>query len=216
MSYITEGENHPDHRQGETIHPLVALRAQPGDMDGFNELVLAYQDSVFQQAYWLTGQGCLAEDATQLAFLRAFQKRADFRGGSFKAWILKIVTNICFDALRHQKRHPVLSLDPIGDSTDEDEPVSSVVDPRELPEQRVERHEMITALQVAIRQLPFVSRSVLILVDIQELDYREAAAALHIPLGTVKSRLARARLQLRQVLLTPLPCKSTDPDENPA
>lgn len=213
MNSIAEGDNQPGHHQDEKIDPQVILRAQQGDLNAFNELVLAYQDRVYRQAFWLTGQECMAEDTTQIAFLRAYQNISQFRGSSFKAWIMKIVTNLCYDALRHHKRHPTMSLDDHDDSTDEDGPIARVIDPQATPEEGVERNEMVTALWTAVNQLPLEYRNLLILVDIQGFEYREAAAALHIPLGTVKSRLARARLQLSRACTGSINCLAGEIDE---
>ena len=78
--------------------------AQKGDLDSFNRLVLAYQNIVFSQAYRMMGEAEAADDATQDAFISAFNKIGTYRGGSFKAWLLRIVTNTCYDELRKRKR----------------------------------------------------------------------------------------------------------------
>ncbi len=90
-----------------------------GDLDAFNRLVLAYQDMVYYQAYRMMGEAQGAEDATQEAFISAFRKLKSYRGGSFKAWLLRIVTNACYDELRRQKRRPTTPLEPLG--ADEEE-----------------------------------------------------------------------------------------------
>ena len=80
--------------------------AQHGDIDAFNRLVLAYQDMVYNQAYRVMGEPFAADDATQEAFISAYRKIKTYRGGSFKAWLLRIVTNACYDELRRRKRRP--------------------------------------------------------------------------------------------------------------
>jgi RNA polymerase sigma-70 factor (ECF subfamily) len=85
--------------------------AQKGDLDAFNRLVLAYQDMVYNQAYRVIGESDAAEDATQEAFISAYRKIHTYRGGSFKAWLLRIVTNACYDELRRRKRRPTTPLE---------------------------------------------------------------------------------------------------------
>lgn len=174
--------------------------ARRGDLESFNRLVLAYQDLVYHQAYRLMGETRAAEDAAQEAFLAAFRKLGSYRGGSFKVWLLRIVTNICYDQLRWEKRHPAVSIDPVDSQGDQIESPQWLVDPGETPELAAERTELREMLQGFINQLPIYARTVLVLVDIQGLDYSEAAAVLGVSVGTVKSRLARARKRIRDCL----------------
>jgi RNA polymerase sigma factor (sigma-70 family) len=174
--------------------------ARRGDLESFNRLVLAYQDSVYHQAYRLMGETRAAEDAAQEAFLAAFRKLGSYRGGSFKVWLLRIVTNICYDQLRWEKRHPAVSLDPVDSQGDQIESPQWLADPGETPESAAERTELRETLQGYINQLPIYARTVLVLVDIQGLDYSEAAAVMGVSIGTVKSRLARARKRIRDCL----------------
>lgn len=176
------------------------LAARQGDLDAFNRLVLAYQDLVFSQAYRMLGEMATAEDATQDAFIAAFRHLGTYRGGSFKAWLLRIVTNTCYDELRRRKRRPTTALEPLDEDDEEVESPHWLADPGESPEQAAERAELAQALQHCLGDLPAEFRSVVILVDVQGLDYLEAAQAVGSPLGTVKSRLARARLRLRDCL----------------
>lgn len=174
--------------------------AKKGDLDAFNRLVLAYQDVVYNQAYRVLGDQQLADDATQDTFIAAFNNLRKFRGGSFKAWLLRIVTNTCYDELRRQKRRPTTPLEPLDDSGDEIESPHWLIDNIELPEDQIERDELSNAIQHCLDKLPVDFRVVVALVDIQGMDYAEAAAVIGTPLGTVKSRLARARLRLRDCL----------------
>jgi RNA polymerase sigma-70 factor (ECF subfamily) len=176
--------------------------AKNGDLDAFNRLVLAYQDLAFNVAYRVMGEEAGAADATQEAFISAFKGIRRFRGGSFRAWLLRIVTNACYDELRRRKRRPATSLEALVSEPDlsETEVSSSLASRPELPEQAAERSELNRAIQDCIMGLPTEFRVVAILVDVQELDYQEVANAIGKPLGTVKSRLARARARLRECL----------------
>lgn len=171
-----------------------------GDLDAFNRLVLAYQDVVYNQAYRVLGDAQMADDATQDAFIAAYNNLRKFRGGSFKAWLLRIVTNACYDELRRQKRRPTTSLEPLDDSGDEIESPHWLMDASAVPESQVERDELGRAIQHCLDELPVDFRVVIALVDIQGMDYAEAATVIGTPLGTVKSRLARARLRMRDCL----------------
>jgi RNA polymerase sigma-70 factor, ECF subfamily len=174
--------------------------ASEGNLDSFNCLVLSYQEIVYNQAYRMMGEADAAADAAQDAFIAAFRSLRTYRGGSFKAWLLRIVTNQCYDELRRRKRRPTTPLEPLDDAGEEIESPTWLTDPGELPEDTMERSELGEAIQRCLDHLPDDFRSVVIMVDLQEMDYIEAAEALGKPLGTVKSRLARARLRLRDCL----------------
>ena len=170
--------------------------ALAGDLDSFNCLVLVYQNLVYNQAYRILGERFAADDATQEAFILAFRKLSSFRSGSFRSWLLRIATNVCYDELRHRKHHPTSSLEFHDEMGEEIETLKWMVDPRELPEEKLERADLARTLQAAIDTLPLEYRLVVVLVDIQGMDYAETAEILSLPLGTVKSRLARARAGL--------------------
>jgi RNA polymerase sigma-70 factor (ECF subfamily) len=174
--------------------------AQQGDLDSFNRLVIEYQDMVFNQAYRVMGVAQVAEDATQDAFISAFKNLKSFRGGSLKAWLLRIVTNVCYDELRRQKRRPTTPLEPLNREEEEIESPYWLSDPKESPEEAAERRDLSRAIQYCLNELSPSFRTVVVLVDIQGLDYSEAAQAIGKPLGTVKSRLARARTRMRDCL----------------
>ena len=174
--------------------------ALKGDLDAFNRLVLAYQDMVYYQAYRMMGEPQSAEDATQEAFISAFKKLKSYRGGSFKAWLLRIVTNACYDELRRQKRRPTTPLEPLGADDEEIESPNWIADDSESPEDAATRSELNEAIQNCLAELPEDFRAAVVLVDLQGLDYSEAAEAIGKPLGTIKSRLARARSRLRDCL----------------
>lgn len=174
--------------------------ARKGDLDSFNHLVLLYQDMVYNQAYRVMGERDVAEDATQDAFISAYRKLGSYRGGSFKAWLLRIVTNACYDELRRRQRRPTTPLMPLDDNLEEIESPPWLTDPGETPEQAVERSELNRAIQECLDRLPIEFKVVVVLVDIQGMDYAEAARVIGKPLGTVKSRLARARLRIRDCM----------------
>jgi len=174
--------------------------AQAGSLDAFNALVLHYQDTVFNTALRILGDEDLASDATQEAFLSAFRSIASFRGGSFKAWLMRTVTNACYDELRRQKRRPSVPLEPETDDGEEMDSPRWLADPNMSPEQKAEADEVEHAIQHCLNNLPVEFKTVVIMADIQGMDYSEVAIAVRAPLGTIKSRLARARLRLRECL----------------
>jgi RNA polymerase sigma-70 factor (ECF subfamily) len=176
------------------------LEAKRGDITAFNRLVLAYQDMVYNQAFRMMGELDAAEDATQEAFISAYRSMHSFRGGSFKGWLLRIVTNACYDELRRRKRRPTTPLEPLDDDDEEIESPHWIADPGETPEESTERQELSQAIQNCLDQLPDEFKAVVVLVDLQGVDYTEAASVMQTPLGTIKSRLARARLRLRDCL----------------
>lgn len=174
--------------------------AKRGDLEAFNRLVLIYQNMVYNQAFRVMGNSSNAADATQEAFISAYRKIHTYRGGSFKAWLLRIVTNACYDEIRRLKRRPSTPLNPTDETREEIESPYWIVDPAESPEDFAARVELSEAIQNCLDHLSIVYRTVVILVDIQGMDYAEAASIMGTPLGTVKSRLARARSGLRDCL----------------
>jgi RNA polymerase sigma-70 factor (ECF subfamily) len=179
---------------------MLVKAASRGDLDAFNELVLTYQDQVYRHAYWLLGDTASAEDVTQESFIKAFQALNGFRGGSFRGWLLRIVSNSAYDILRRSKNHPNQPLFPEDDNGEELESAPWLADPAASVQQTVEQNELSEEIRVLMEQLPESQRSVITLVDLHQFDYAEAAETLRIPIGTVKSRLARARLQMQEKL----------------
>ncbi len=174
--------------------------AQRGDLEAFNRLVLAYQTSLYNTALRILGDEEHAADATQDAFISAFRNINSFRGGSFKAWLLRTVTNACYDELRRQKRRPTTPLEPENDDDEEIESPRWLADSSMSPAEKAEADELEHAIQHCLNVLPADFRAVVVLADIQGLDYTEVASATRVPIGTIKSRLARARLRLRECL----------------
>lgn len=172
-----------------------------GDLDAFNRLVLAYQDVAFNLAYRMLDDDAAAEDATQTAFISAYRNLSSYRGGSFKAWVMRMVTNTCYDELRRRHRRPTVPLEPSNPEDDEEiESPAWLKDGSASPEERVEVQELESAIQHCIKALPEDFRAIVVMVDVQGFDYTEASQAVGKPLGTIKSRLARARLRLRDCL----------------
>lgn len=174
--------------------------AQKGDQDAFNRLVVTYQDMAYNVAYRIMGDHPAAEDATQEAFISAYRSLKRFRGGSFKAWVMRIVTNACYDELRRRKRRPTTPLEPLSQDLEEIESPKWLADPAESPEDLIARDELGRAIQECLDSLPDDFRVVVVLVDVQGMDYSEASSVAQTPLGTIKSRLARARGRLRDCL----------------
>lgn len=175
--------------------------ALDGDLDAFNRLVLAYQDMAYNLAYRMLSDEDAAEDVTQTAFISAYNHLRDYRGGSFKAWVMRMVTNACYDELRRRQRRPTVPLTPLDD--DEEEEIESpawLADGAPSPEDLVSAGELDRAVQHCLSELPDEFRSVVVMVDVEGMDYQEVARAIGTPLGTIKSRLARARLKLRDCL----------------
>ncbi len=178
---------------------VLIASAQEGDLDAFNSLILLHQDALFNIALRTLGDEDRAADAVQEALIAAFRGLCTFHGGSFRAWLARTVVNKCYDEYRRSSRHPTLPLTPLVDG-DELEEGSWLRDPGPSLETSFDNSELADALQECLKSLPFAARAVLALVDVDGLSYEEAALALHIPVGTVKSRLARARASMRFAL----------------
>jgi RNA polymerase sigma-70 factor (ECF subfamily) len=176
---------------------LVA-QAVKGELAAFNQLVERYQGPAYNVAYRLLGDADEASDATQEAFFSAFRALGGYRGGNFRAWILRIVTNACYDQLRAKRRRPTSSLE---DELVPGEGSAWLDEGQDSPEEHAERQELHGAIQRGIETLPPDQRVTLVLVDIHGLSYQEVAEITHTSLGTVKSRLSRARMRLRDCLM---------------
>ena len=175
-------------------------RAKRGDQSAFERLVLDNQNKIYSLTLRLTGDREEAADLAQEAFVKAWQGLASFQGeSSFSTWMYRLTTNLCIDYLRKKKRRegvePAVSLD----DTDSGwaEPAGRDSDPQLL----LEKSERGKALARGLNMLPDWQRRVLVLRELSGLSYQEISSALDIDLGTVKSRIARARLNLRKILL---------------
>jgi RNA polymerase sigma-70 factor, ECF subfamily len=175
--------------------------AQRGDLQAFNNLVLAYQEHLYNWSVYLMSDPDLASDLTQTVFITAYEKIKTFRNGSFRSWLFQIAKNRSIDHHRNQQRHIVVSLNDTLDDDNEQEWVDWVEDKAPIPSEQIEQREQANLVHQLLQRLPEEYRSALVLVDMEELDYAEVARVLNIPLGTVKSRVARARLKLRSLLV---------------
>jgi RNA polymerase sigma-70 factor (ECF subfamily) len=181
------------------MNEAAAIRAaQKGKLSAFNQLVLVHQRLAYNVAYRILNDTDLAADATQEAFIKAFKSINQYRGGTFKSWLMRIVTNTCYDQLRYDQRRPTEALEP--EDADGDY-VPHLVDPTARPEDTTMRRELGEMLQASLTALPPDQRVVLILSDVEGFSYQEIADITDSNLGTVKSRLNRARAKLREVLL---------------
>ncbi len=174
---------------------LVA-KIKKGDMDAFDELVNSYSGRVANIAYSLLSDREDALDVAQEVFIKVHRSIDSFRGeSSVSTWIYRITKNVCTDILRKRKSN-IISLD----NDDENEPKTEIADESTAPEQVAERNAQIKAVQEAISQLDDNMRIIITLCDINGLSYDETAKILNCPMGTVKSRLYRARKNLRKIL----------------
>jgi RNA polymerase sigma-70 factor (ECF subfamily) len=174
-------------------------RALNGDVAAFNTLVVKYQRLAYGVAYRLLQTEDAAADAVQDSFIKAFRALSGFKGGLFKSWLLRIVVNTCYDMLRVQQRYVS---EPIDDEPAEEERVAhQLIDGGESPQDYVERMELNSVIELGLRALPADQRLVLILCDIHGYAYEEIAEIIGQPMGTVKSRISRARAKLRDYLL---------------
>lgn len=173
-------------------------QALEGDLDAFNHLIITYQDAVYGVAYRIMGDGDSAADATQETFISTFRRLETYRGGSFKAWLLRIATNTCYDELRRRQRRPTTGIDDLpGADSDDGAPLAA---DSVTPEEAIQQSELQWAIQDCINSLQDDQRLVLILSDIEGYSYQEIADHTDAQLGTVKSRLSRARLGMRRCL----------------
>jgi RNA polymerase sigma-70 factor, ECF subfamily len=185
-------------REGDAADaPVFLERLRAGDAQAFEELVASHQHRVFGVALRMLGSAAEAEEIAQEAFLRAHRSLPDFRGDAkLSTWLYAIVSRLCLNRLGSGDRKAVRH---------GEEVLLRVADPRAGPEAGAERGELEAALHRAIAELSEERRVVVILRDLEGLSYEEIAAALGIELGTVRSRLHRARTDLKDKLERFLP-----------
>jgi RNA polymerase sigma-70 factor (ECF subfamily) len=172
-----------------------------GDLDAFNRLVLAHQELAYNVACRILSDQHAAEDVTQTAFLSAYRNLNKFRGGSFRSWVLRIVTNACYDELRRRQRHPEMPLEPLDSESDgEFDNPSWMKDQNPGPEEVFDQRQLHQAVQRCLDDLAEDFKAVVVLVDIEGMDYQEVSLIINKPLGTIKSRLSRARFKLKDCL----------------
>ena len=168
------------------------LEANANHLPNFEQAVLPHLDAAYNLARWLTRNQQDAEDAVQDAYLRAYRFFPSYHGGNARPWLMKIVRNTCYTWLRANR--------PLQEAAEFDENLFPPASPAQNPEQAALETSNSDLLQKALEQLPPKSREVIVLREIEELSYREIAAIMDVPPGTVMSSLSRARARLREVL----------------
>lgn len=174
-------------------------QAQQGDRNAFNRLVGRHQTLMYNIAYRVMGDPDRAADATQDAFVSAYKKLGQYTGGNFRAWMARIVKNQCYDLLRYENRRPAASLEALMLTQDDPTPDMQQQSPSR-PDEETLQAEVAEWLQKVILQLPHDQRVTLVMADVHGYSYEEIAEVTEVELGTVKSRLARARRKVRELL----------------
>lgn len=178
---------------------LLIRRAQRGDADAFEQLLLEHQKNVYNLCYRMAGNPDDAMDLSQETFLRAWRCLDQYQFASaFSTWLYRLCSNICIDFLRKRRRQQTVPL--TFEDADGEEQTYAVPDPAPLPEEQVELKLTREILQAAMAQLLPEHRAVLQLRVVNEMSYEQIADVLDIQIGTVKSRLSRARNQLKKIL----------------
>jgi len=190
----------PQRPTGNRTPPLpdeaaVIARAAEGDRTAFAQLMEHYQSACYGLAYRLLSDADQAADATQDAFVHAYRAIASFRGGIFRSWLLRITANASYDILRRQQRRPTTTL------PDPDEGAPELPDLHAVnPVAEATKSELYRHLEVALRLLPADQRTAVVLCDVYGMDYNEVAEMTKSALGTVKSRIHRGRVRLRELM----------------
>jgi RNA polymerase sigma-70 factor, ECF subfamily len=179
---------------------MLIKRAQSGDRSAFNALVAKHEDRAYRYAYRLTRDQEEAADVVAEAFVRVFNALNNFRAQStFTTWLYRILTNCFLDLRKKDKGKLNLSLD-ASLQTEESEVARQVEDPHASPQDHAERGERERRIERAIQRLPEYQRAMVVMYHAEMMSYEDIAGALDMPVGTVKSRLNRARLTLREIL----------------
>jgi len=190
---MSHADGHGENRSDAEL----IRNVQAGDGGAFDLLVERHYRAVYNTAYRMVGTPAAAADATQMALIRAYEALPSFRGdASFSTWLYRITMNVCLDELRRLKNRPLSLTEEDEDGTPLGE--RDVPDTAEEPVQAAEQRELQRLVHEAIGRLAEDYRTVIVLYDIRGLSYRQISDVLEIPLGTVKSRLNRARNALRE------------------
>ena len=180
---------------------LLIARAQRGDRAGFDALVRKHETRAYTYAFRLTRNTEAAADVVAEAFLRIHNALPNFKGqASFKTWLYRILTNCYLDLRKREKARPHGSLDTMMDASD-GEMGQQIADPGPNPEEEAQKSARGDAMRVALATMPEYQRAMIVMYHSEDMSYEEMAASLDLPVGTVKSRLNRARLNLRDILL---------------
>ncbi|GHU71054.1 hypothetical protein AGMMS49992_04400 [Clostridia bacterium] len=170
-------------------------RAQNGDTEAYEQLILPLEQRIYALCYRITNNREDAFDCAQEVMLRAYRSIGEYRSqASFATWIYRITTNVCLDMIRRRRVKPFVSLEALMDTG------FPLADRSHNPHDLLERSDLNQALKEGIARLPLEMRAAIILRDVQGLTYEEVASILHINIGTVKSRISRARERLRRML----------------
>ena len=173
----------------------VIARAAAGDRMAFTQLMEHYQSACYGLAWRLLSDPDQAADATQDAFIHAYRAMGSYRGGIFRSWLLRITANASYDIMRRAQRRPA------GPLPDPEEGAPEIADVRAVsPHEEAARSELYVHLESALRLLPHDQRTAVVLCDVYGMDYNEVAAMTDSALGTVKSRIHRGRLRLRELM----------------
>ena len=180
------------------LEDILIEKCKQGDIEAFEQLIASYQKKVYNIAYRYMGNREEAEDLAQEAFIKVFRSIGSFRGdATFSTWLYHVVSNVCRDALRKNSRRYEESLD-CGVTTEKGELQREIADNSMAPEPIYENNELGQFIQAMIDQLTPEYKTVIIMREFQEMSYEEIARELDCSLGTVESRLSRARKMLRE------------------
>lgn len=176
-------------------------RAQSGDSTAFNALIRKYEVRAYQYAFRLTRNPEEASDIVAEAFVRIYNALHNFKGQSaFSTWMYRILTNCFLDIRKRERVRPATSLEATL-QTEDGEMERQIEDPGRTPHQELERNEREMRVERAVSELPEYQRAMIVMYHAEMMSYEDIAAALDLPIGTVKSRLNRARLSLREILV---------------
>ena len=172
-------------------------RACRGDIDAFDALMARHETKIFNLCLWVLADRDEAADAAQDTFIRAYRHLKKFRGDcAFGSWVSRIAINVSRDALKKKRKRPR----DFSSLEREDGPEFDPPDPARAAPEALARHERQLAVRRALARVPETYRTALILFDLQGRSYEECADVLQVPVGTIKSRLSRARAALREAL----------------
>jgi RNA polymerase sigma-70 factor (ECF subfamily) len=187
-------ESYPDDR-------VLIERAQKSDREAFNALIRKHERRAYQYAYRLTSNPEEASDVVAEAFVRVYSALHNFKGQSaFTTWFYRILTNCFLDIRKREKSRPAVSLE-AALQTPDGELERQIEDPSASPHDESERSERARSVEAAVEQLPEYQKAMIVMYHAEMMSYEEIAEALDLPIGTVKSRLNRARLSLREQLV---------------
>jgi RNA polymerase sigma-70 factor, ECF subfamily len=180
---------------------MLIRRAQAGDRGAFNDLIQKHQERAYKYAFRLTRDPEVSADVVAEAFLRVFNALKNFKGqSSFTTWLYRILTNCFLDLKKKDKNKQTFSLD-AAMQTEDQEVTRQIEDMDASPHMQLEQGERERRIEKAVSRLPEYQRALVVMYHSELMNYEEIASAMDLPVGTVKSRLNRARLSLREMLV---------------